>query len=123
MNIERIEQIASLVTGISIDEMHKKTRKREIVWARQLTMYFARNMTRLSWAGIGGYFDKDHATALHSHKRIDNLLFADWEIQEYVQLMRQRLGIKLIIGDWLVRMKIELTEPEKVEMCNNCIQL
>jgi len=123
MDIERIEQVTSQITGVSIEQMHTRTRKQEVAWARQLSMYFARQMTKLSLDAIGGHFDRTHATALHACRSINNLLFSDWLTQEATQLIGQRLSHKQIIGAWITRINRDLTDDQLKQFCNNCVQL
>ncbi len=60
--------------GIPISSLNLKTRKREIVQARQIAMYFSKNLTKSSLATIGSQIgDKDHATVLHACKVVNNL--------------------------------------------------
>lgn len=76
--IEQIETQIFNHTGVSIEQMNVKTRKREVVLARQLAHYKCRKFTRKSLAGIAWHFGhKDHATTLHSIKTINNYLEVD----------------------------------------------
>lgn len=53
-------------------------RKHEIVYTRQLIMYFARRFNLGSEAVIGGWCgDKDHATVNHAVKTINNYIDTD----------------------------------------------
>ena len=52
--------------GLSFKEISRPTRKREIVKARQVAMYFLKKYSKKSLASIGAIFKKDHATVLHS---------------------------------------------------------
>ena len=55
----------------SLDTIQIKTRRREVVYWRQLAHYFARELTAYSLAKIGRYYGKKcHATVIHSHKVI-----------------------------------------------------
>jgi chromosomal replication initiation ATPase DnaA len=68
-------------TGINISE---KTRRREVVEARQIAMYAIKYRTRLSLAQIGAICGgKDHATVLHACKTVQNLL--DSKNKEYLR--------------------------------------
>lgn len=50
-------------------------RKREIVWARQLSMKLSKEYTKLSLASIGSFHgDRDHSTVLYASKVIQDLL-------------------------------------------------
>jgi len=49
-------------------------RRREIVEARQFSMYYIKRYTKLSLVRIGRMFGKDHATVLHACRTIQNLI-------------------------------------------------
>ncbi len=53
-------------------QIKKKTRKREIVLARQACMQIAYRKSKLSLKEIGEYFDRDHSTVIHSIKVIES---------------------------------------------------
>ena len=55
---------------ITEDELRKKSRKSEVVFARKLVYYFAIKYTPLSSKEIGKYFRQDHTTALHAAKKL-----------------------------------------------------
>jgi len=55
-------------------DLKSKSRKKEIVLARQIAMYLARNIIGLSLSSIGSYFGgKDHTTVLHSIQKIEEM--------------------------------------------------
>ncbi|MGM0530451.1 MAG: helix-turn-helix domain-containing protein [Bacteroidota bacterium] len=59
-------------------QVHKKTRKREVVQTRQIAMYFAKMFTKDSLQTIGDKIGgKDHATVLHACKTVENLCDSD----------------------------------------------
>ncbi len=54
--------------------IHTKSRKREVVQARQIAMYLAKDYTDLSTAKIGSLIgNRDHATVLHAFKTVKEL--------------------------------------------------
>ena len=60
--------------GLENAAIHTKSRKREVVQARQIAMYLAKNHTDFSTAKIGTLIgNKDHATVLHACKTIKQL--------------------------------------------------
>ena len=60
--------------GLDTSAIHTKSRKREVVQARQIAMYLAKNYTDFSTAKIGSLIgNKDHATVLHACKTISEL--------------------------------------------------
>lgn len=75
ISIKKIQDIISNYFNISIDEIQSKTRKRNVVQARHLAMYFAKKLTKNSLANIGKQIGKrDHATVLYACKTVSNLL-------------------------------------------------
>jgi len=64
---------------IRFSDLLGENRKSEIVFTRQLIMYFARQMRIGSLTFIGEKFGKDHATVLHSIKTIENYIEVDKE--------------------------------------------
>ncbi len=61
-----------------------KSRKRELVFARQLIMYFMKKYTKMSLKSIGSEFagasngkKKDHTTVIHSIRTVNNLMDTD----------------------------------------------
>ena len=55
-----------------------KTRKRPIVEARQIAMYFAKKYIRTTLEQIGKQIGgKDHATVIHACKTVNNLMETD----------------------------------------------
>ena len=64
--------------NISREQFAETTRKREIVQARQLAMYFSKKYTKTSLTIIGKKCgNKDHATVLHACKTVENLIETD----------------------------------------------
>ena len=60
--------------GLDTNTIHTKSRNREVVQARQIAMYLAKNYTEFSTAKIGSLIgNKDHATVLHACKTISEL--------------------------------------------------
>ena len=57
------------------DKVFQKTRKKEIIFARHLIMYFARKYNLGTLASVGSSCrDFDHATVLHAEKAINNYI-------------------------------------------------
>jgi len=86
ISIDYIQKVVSEYFGLSIEEMNSKTRKRNIVQARQLAMYFSKEHTRASLTTIGLQCgNKDHATVLHACKTVKNLLETDKDFKNYFE--------------------------------------
>ena len=59
-------------TGITPEQVMSKTRKREIVDARQIYFRRCRELTKASLSEIGSVVYRDHATVLHGEKEAKN---------------------------------------------------
>lgn len=94
ISVEYIQKIICDYFKISTEVINMKTRKREIVQARQLSMYFAKKYTKLPLSTIGEYCGhKDHATVLHAHRTISNLYETDKKMQMYVDDLDKKMKI------------------------------
>ena len=68
--------------GLEPATIHTKSRKRDVVQARQVAMYLAKTYTDLSTAKIGNLIgNRDHATVLHACKTIKALREVDKAFQ------------------------------------------
>ncbi len=76
-----IDDIIKKVTdyyGVEIEAINTRSRKREIVLVRQVSMFLANKYLDMSTTKIGQYIGKrDHATVLHACKTITNLAETD----------------------------------------------
>lgn len=123
MNINYIERKVSEVTGVNAEQMQLKTRKPEVVWSRQLVMYFARLLTKHSRAAIAGHYRQNHATSNHACKQVKNLCATDRRVKDDISRLEWMLVKTNILGYWVIRIDRELTDAELKEMCVNCVQL
>ncbi len=92
ISVEYIQKIICDYFKISTETINAKTRKREIVQARQLSMFFAKKYTKLPLSLIGVYCGhKDHATVLHACRTINNLYETDKKMKQYVDDIDKKL--------------------------------
>ena len=94
LTIDDIIRIISAHYDVTEQQVKGRLRKREIVQARQIAMYFAKNMTKLSLATIGSQIGgKDHATVLHACKTVNNLIDTDRQFKGYIEEIEKKLKI------------------------------
>lgn len=92
ITIDYIQEMVSEYFQISLEELQSKTRKRHVVQARQLAMFFAKKYTKSSLANIGDQIGKrDHATVLHACKTVDNLNETDKQFKKYFADLTKRI--------------------------------
>jgi chromosomal replication initiator protein len=78
VSVEYIVNVVCNHLNIPIEVFYSKSKKREMVQARQLAMHFAKKYTKCSLAAIGQQCGgKDHATVIHALKTVANLLETD----------------------------------------------
>jgi chromosomal replication initiator protein len=97
ITIELIQQAVGDYYNISVEDMQSKSRRREITQARQVAMYFAKEMTSLSLKGIGKHFGgRDHSTVIHGIQTVKDLSETDREYRDKVEEVRKQLEITMI---------------------------
>ncbi|MGP1479403.1 MAG: chromosomal replication initiator protein DnaA [Capnocytophaga sp.] len=93
LTIDHIQRIITDYFNLALEELHSKTRKRNVVQARQLAMYFAKKYTKNSLAVIGSQIgQRDHATVLHACKTVENLIITDREFKKYVSDLESKFS-------------------------------
>lgn len=94
ISIDFIQKIVCDYFGIPVDRISSKTRKREVVQARQLAMYFSKKLTKSSLASIGLQCgNKDHATVLHACRTVNNLIETDKKYKSNVDELEKKIKI------------------------------
>ena len=88
-----IIQVVFSYFGVPVELKDNPTRKREKVMACQYSMYFLRTYTRLSLAETGALFGRDHATTLHSCKKLN------FEISKYKDARQDAGNLEVKIND------------------------
>jgi len=92
ISIDYIQKVVCDYFNLSLDVINSKTRKREIVQARQLAMFFAKKHTKASLATIGLHCgNKDHATVLHACRTVNNLIDTDKQFRIYVEELDKKI--------------------------------
>jgi len=92
ISIDFIQKIVCDYFNMPVELLKSKTRKREIVQARQIAMYFAKNLTKSSLVTIGTQIgNKDHATVLHACKTVNNLLDTDKGFRLYIDEIEKKI--------------------------------
>ena len=94
VSIDYIQKVVSDYFQMDVSTLQSKTRKRHIVQARLLAMFFAKKFTKASLASIGSQIGKrDHATVLHACKTVDNLSSTDKQFRKYVEDLTKKLSL------------------------------
>lgn len=95
VSIDYIQKVVCDYFDLPIELLKSKTRKREVVQARQIAMFFAKKMTKSSLANIGMHCGgKDHATVLHACRTVNNLQETDKQFRGYIEDLEKKLSIQ-----------------------------
>ncbi|MBO5498365.1 MAG: chromosomal replication initiator protein DnaA [Bacteroidales bacterium] len=85
VTIDKVQKVVCDYFNITRDDLLSKTRKRQIVQARQIAMYMARTLLNCSLSTIGAEIGgKDHATVLHACTTVNDLMTTDKTFKQYV---------------------------------------
>ena len=78
ITIEEIVKTVSDYYGVEVSAINTRSRKREVVLVRQVSMFLAKKHLDMSTSKIGSYIgNRDHATVLHACKTVTNLAETD----------------------------------------------
>lgn len=85
VTIDSIQKMVCEYFSVPYETLQRKTRKREIVQARQITMYLAKTFTKNSLKTIGEHFGgRDHTTVIHSCQTVRDLMDSDEDFKENI---------------------------------------
>ena len=94
ISIDYIQKVVCNYFNIGVENLQSNTRKREIVQARQVAMFFSKSLTKASLASIGSQIGgKDHATVLHACKTVNNLMETDKRFRLQVDEIEKKLKV------------------------------
>lgn len=90
--VEKIRDIVCEHFSLSVDAISTKSRKREVVQARQIAMYLSKQLTKSSLTTIGNTIgQRDHATVLHACKIVTDLMDIDKNFRNNVREIEAKL--------------------------------
>ena len=95
VTIEEIQRTVCDYLSIPDDLIRAKTRKQEIVNARQMAMYLCKELTNCSLKTIGLHFGgRDHSTVIHAYQTVEDLSKTDPKYRSIVQQLRSKIEMR-----------------------------
>ena len=95
LTIEEIQRIVCDYLDIPEDLVRAKTRKREVVRARQIAMYFCKDLTQHSLKTIGLHFGgRDHSTVIHANKTVEDQIETDDQFRGMVDEIGRKIDLR-----------------------------
>ncbi len=94
ISIESIQNYVCDYFGIDTNKVREKTRKQEIVEARQIAMYLSKKFTKSSLKTIGLHFGgRDHSTVIHAISTVEERISASPKHKQMVEDLHQRIEV------------------------------
>lgn len=92
MSIEKVQNAVCEYFNITKEDILSKSRKRNIVQARQIAMYLSRNLLNCSLSTIGAeHGGKDHATVMHACSAVSDMMSTDRTFRKFVSDIERQL--------------------------------
>ena len=96
ITVEFIQELVADHFNVPVDKLHHETRKRNVVIARQLSMYLAKKMTNRSLKSIGETFGgRDHSTVIYSCKAVQDMMDTDLIFKDTVADLEKKIKLSL----------------------------
>lgn len=94
LTIETITKVVCEHLGVAENKIRDKTRKKEIVLARQIAMYLVKELTLSSLKTIGLHFGgRDHSTVIHACNSIEDMKFKDTTLNNVIEEIRNKVEL------------------------------
>lgn len=94
VTIEYITSIVCKFLDVGEDKIRDKTRKKEVVLARQIAMFLSKELTRSSLKTIGLHFGgRDHSTVIHGCTSIESSINTDNSMKELVDKIKEKIEL------------------------------
>jgi chromosomal replication initiator protein len=95
VGIDYIQKTVSEYFHLSADDLKAKTRKKEIVIARQVAMYFSKEYTNHSLKSIGYHFGgRDHSTVIHAVQAVNDMIDVNANFRVSIDDLKEKLKMK-----------------------------
>ncbi len=92
LSVEQIQDSVCRTLHISRVELTSPRRTPDIIRARHLAIYLARELTDLTLAEIGRQFNRDHSTILHAIRSVGRKLEFDLDFRQMIEQVRNDLN-------------------------------
>ncbi len=95
VGIDYIQKTVSEYFHLNPEELKDKTRKKEIVIARQVAMYFSKEYTNHSLKSIGYHFGgRDHSTVIHAVQAVNDMIDVNANFRGSIDDLKEKLKMK-----------------------------
>jgi chromosomal replication initiator protein len=96
VSVDQIQKVTAKQFNVTLEDLKSKTRKKEVVTARQVAMYLSKEYTKNSLKVIGYHFGgRDHATVIHAVRCVQDMIDKNGSISEHIREIKRNLKIKV----------------------------
>ena len=97
VSVDFIQKTVAEYHKMDTEQLKAKTRKKEIVIARQVAMYFCKRYTNHSLKLIGYHFGgRDHSTVIHAVQSVEDMMDTDTQFKNSVEEIKKKLKMKAV---------------------------
>jgi chromosomal replication initiator protein len=94
ITIEDITKCVCVYFKIDENKIRDKTRRKEVVMARQIAMYLSKELTKSSLKTIGLHFGgRDHSTVIHAYNSIESSMQTDLQLKDTLNSLRNNIEL------------------------------
>ena len=98
VGIDYIQKTVSDYFNVPQEDLKAKTRKKEIVIARQVAMYFSKDYTNHSLKSIGNHFGgRDHSTVIHAVQSVNDMIDTNAKFRISIDELKKKLKMRTAI--------------------------
>lgn len=115
--IQFIKDVVSLYYKKPISDYDIKTRRRDVVKLKYVTIYLALRKTSISLVDLGVIFGYNHATVIHANKQIIGYLTFDKELKNEINEVQALIDHKITI----IEGKLNLEDDYSYINLNECV--
>ena len=93
LDVEEIQRQVARYFKVTVDELRQDRRHKQLAYARSVSMYLCRKLTRASFPELGNRFNKDHTTVLAAVRKIDKLRPIDSVLRKQLEELEGQLVV------------------------------
>lgn len=91
-NVAKVKKVVANYYNVTVTDLTSTTRKKEIVFPRQIAIYLIRTIYNVPLQKIGDFFGgKDHTTILHGFDKIKKQVETDWTVKQDIDNLKKSL--------------------------------
>ncbi len=95
LSAESVRDFVARQFKVAVNDLRSKSRKKSITFPRQVAMYLARKHTGQALGDIGGAFNRDHSTVVHSVRVITEAVTRNGSIRGQLEHLSDKLKKEL----------------------------